>query len=310
MTVLGLDEDGFAVCDTLQELGATVTVVTDDPSSDHAAILGVLGVEVRDTGNPPETAGDLIIVSPAGESLSEAGELPDGVPVWSDVEFAHRVADKHGHAPTVVLVAGSGAHLLIARFAVEFLRRGGQKAFWGGHQAGVVLDALRDPGGWDTIVWVLDPARVQRLAGDPHTARHPDVVVCVDDTWDVELPTLAELYRNTEAFCIYRRGGGRSEQAVEEAEVIEGARAIGIGLDSPPVSDLGIVDGVVCDRAFLEDRRHTALELTTLQELSGSGISRPDDVLALLTAAAIARSQGVDPETIGSAISSWANAGS
>lgn len=307
VTVIGLDDVGFAVCDTLQELGARVTVVAEDPTSDHAAIVGVLGVQVREMDDLPDSPGDLIIISPSGEASTWNRAFCEGVPVWSDVEFASRVSDKRGVAPTVVLVAGGGDQVGIARMAVEFLRRAGLHTFWGGFQAGVVLDALRDPEGWDVVVWVVNPSQVDRLGREVDTARAPQVVVCVDDEWDVTVEVLSELFRNTQTYCVYRRGGNLTERAVEAAEVIEGARAIGIGLDSPPVSDLGIVDGVVCDRAFLDDRRHTALELTTLEELAACGLSSAADVFAVLTASAIARSQGVDPETIGAVIASWAD---
>ena len=36
----------------------------------------------------------------------------------------------------------------------------------------------------------------------------------------------------------------------------------------PGPSDLGVVDGILVDRAFLDDRRHAALELTTVADLA------------------------------------------
>jgi UDP-N-acetylmuramoylalanine--D-glutamate ligase len=85
---------------------------------------------------------------------------------------------------------------------------------------------------------------------------------------------------------------------VEDAEVIEGARAIGFGLDIPGPSDFGIVDGILCDRAFLEDRRNSAIELTTLDELAEAGLAAPHVVANILAASALARSYGVEPQVI------------
>ena len=62
---------------------------------------------------------------------------------------------------------------------------------------------------------------------------------------------------------------------VEDAEVVEGARAIGFDLGVPGPSDLGVVDGILVDRAFLEDRRTSALELTTVAELAEPRARRP-----------------------------------
>ena len=85
----------------------------------------------------------------------------------------------------------------------------------------------------------------------------------------------------------------------------EGCRAIGVGLDSPGMSDLGVVEDIVCDRAFLDDRRHRALELTTLGELGRAGVTTPEGVLRAMAALTIARGFDVSPELIGEAIARW-----
>jgi UDP-N-acetylmuramoylalanine--D-glutamate ligase len=85
---------------------------------------------------------------------------------------------------------------------------------------------------------------------------------------------------------------------VKDADVLEGARAIGVGLDSPGMSDLGLVEGILCDRAFLEDRAHQAFEISTTEELQEAGWVIPDDLPAVLAAIAIARSFDVTPALI------------
>jgi UDP-N-acetylmuramoylalanine--D-glutamate ligase len=85
---------------------------------------------------------------------------------------------------------------------------------------------------------------------------------------------------------------------VKDADVLEGARAIGIGLDSPGMSDLGLVEGILCDRAFLDDRAHQALEISTTEELQEAGWVIPDDLPTVLAAIAIARSYDAPPALI------------
>jgi UDP-N-acetylmuramoylalanine--D-glutamate ligase len=89
---------------------------------------------------------------------------------------------------------------------------------------------------------------------------------------------------------------------VEDAEVIEGCRAIGFGLDAPGPSDFGVVDGILCDRAFLEERATTALELTTAAELATAGLAAPHNIANVLAASALARSFGVVPAIIRDAL--------
>jgi hypothetical protein len=84
---------------------------------------------------------------------------------------------------------------------------------------------------------------------------------------------------------------------VEEADVVEGCRAIGFDLGVPGPSDLGVVDGILVDRAFLEDRRTSALELTTVADLAARGLARRI-VANILAASALARSLDVAPAAI------------
>ena len=108
----------------------------------------------------------------------------------------------------------------------------------------------------------------------------------------------AKVYENTEVACVYNRADANTLHMVEQADVIEGARAIGFGLDVPGPSDFGIVDGILCDRAFLDDRMHSAIELTTLDELREAGLAAPHVVANILAASALARSYGVAPQPI------------
>jgi UDP-N-acetylmuramoylalanine--D-glutamate ligase len=102
---------------------------------------------------------------------------------------------------------------------------------------------------------------------------------------------------------VYRRGVGTTEARVEEAEVVEGARAISVGLDAPGKSDVGLVQEILVDRAFLADRANQAWEISTLEELVEAGWALPDDVVVILTATAIARAFDVSPEAIAGVLS-------
>jgi UDP-N-acetylmuramoylalanine--D-glutamate ligase len=64
------------------------------------------------------------------------------------------------------------------------------------------------------------------------------------------------------------------------------------------MSDLGLVEGILCDRAFLDDRQNQALEVSTIDELREAGWMIPDDVPTILGAVAIARALDVPPAVI------------
>jgi UDP-N-acetylmuramoylalanine--D-glutamate ligase len=101
---------------------------------------------------------------------------------------------------------------------------------------------------------------------------------------------------------VYNKSDAATREMVEDAEVVDGARAIGFDLGVPGPSDLGVVDGILVDRAFLEDRRTSALELTTVADLAGQGLAAPHIVANILAASALARSLDVTPAAIRDAL--------
>jgi UDP-N-acetylmuramoylalanine--D-glutamate ligase len=110
------------------------------------------------------------------------------------------------------------------------------------------------------------------------------------------------VYAHTRVACVYNRADAATRRMVEDAEVVEGARAIGFGLDVPGPSDLGVVDGILVDRAFLDDRRTSALELCTVDDLAEHGLAAAHIVANALAAAALARSLDVAPAAVRAAL--------
>jgi UDP-N-acetylmuramoylalanine--D-glutamate ligase len=100
----------------------------------------------------------------------------------------------------------------------------------------------------------------------------------------------AKIYQGIQASCVYNVSDPVTEQMVEDAEVVEGARAIGFTLGTPGLSMLGVVDDLLVDRAFIEQRRDSALELAKVSDVSPAA---PHNVANALAAAALARSYGV-----------------
>jgi len=82
---------------------------------------------------------------------------------------------------------------------------------------------------------------------------------------------------------------------VREADVEEGCRAIGFTLGTPGPSQLGVVDGILVDRAFVADRQKQAQELA---ETSDVNPPAPHNIANALAAAALARAFGVPPKAV------------
>ncbi len=315
--VAGAGVTGFAVADTLAELGARVVIATDAIDSLRANMCEVIGVDVALTSSsdpvPPGVSdfdAEVMVVSPGYAPhhplIRWANER--GMAIWSDIELAWRLRDKVRVADWI-LVTGTNGKTTTTQLTAAMLAEAGHRVAPCGNIGVSVLDAVRDPAGFDVFVVELSSFQLHYATGlEPYAA------VCLNIAEDhldwhgsmaAYIDAKARVYSHTRVACVYNRADAHTLTMVEQAEVVEGARAIGIGLDTPGLSDLGIVDGILCDRAFLDDRRDRALELTTIDELREHGLASPHIVVDILAAAALARSYGVSPENISAALSTF-----
>lgn len=321
VAVLGLGVTGFAVADTLAELGAEVTVYARDRDDDRARILDVIGVRLvvhpldEVPGDLAEEAPELIVVSPGFRPdhpvLRWAGEAD--VPVWGDIELAWRVRDKV-KAADWMLVTGTNGKTTTVQLAATLIAANGARVAPCGNIGVPVLDAVRDPIGYDVLVVELSSFQLHTMPTTGPGAVHPFSSVCLnlaDDHLDwhgsaeAYRDAKAKVYQHTRVACVYNRADEATMHMVEDAEVEEGARAIGFGLDTPGPSDFGVVDGILCDRAFLDERRTAALEITTLDELEPNGLAVPHIVANILAASALARSYDVPVGVIHDALATF-----
>ncbi|MBN9606749.1 MAG: hypothetical protein J0G30_09080 [Actinomycetales bacterium] len=329
VVVLGLGVAGFAFADTLVELGAEVTVLAADAADDRRELVGIVGAQARLVDDAAMAAAlreiepDLVLVSPGfardHPALEAAREA--GVPVWGELETAWRLRDKHGEASRWLLVAGGTPERAagVAEAAAAMLRAEGIAAVPAGEGSLPVLDAIRDPAGYPVLVIAASAAQLSALpapaeddaaaVGDP---RLPAPLAAVVLRFPSEPPAEAARFGGDEAYraalggayhrvrvaCVYDLGDAGTRELVEQAVVHDGARAIGVGLGVPGPSDLGVVDGILVDRAFLEERRSHALELGSLETLLADGRGTPEQVHGLLTAAALARAAGATPAAV------------
>lgn len=324
VVVLGLSVTGFSVADTLAELGADVLVVTEHADEEYARLVPVIGATLW-TGPlsevPREVAEhdpEVVIASPGfpPHHAVVAWALESGVPLWGDLELAWRVRDKvvraGGRPAEWVLITGTNGKTTTTQLTASMLVAGGLRAAPCGNIGVPVLDAVRDPGGFDVLVVEISSHQLWYLslqAGpDPVS---PWASVCLnlaDDhlqwhgSFQAYRDAKAVVYEHTRAACVYNKSDVATREMVEQADVVEGCRAIGFDLGVPGPSDLGVVDGILVDRAFLDERRTSALELITVAELAERGLAAPHVVANALAAAALARSLDVAPAAVAEAL--------
>jgi UDP-N-acetylmuramoylalanine--D-glutamate ligase len=305
--VAGFGVSGFAAADNLTHLGAAVTAL-DESAEGHqkaekAELLEVLGATVRLGAGATETLPDdvdLVVTSPGWRPSAPllAQAHARGVPVWGEVELAWRLRDPDHRTPWLV-VTGTNGKTTTTRMLDAILRADGLRSQAVGNVGLPIVEAVMDPVPYDVLAVELssfqlhytesmsaEAAAVLNIAED-HLDWYPSMEDYVADK--------SRAYEHVQRACVYNVEDPLTEQLVREADVVEGARAVGFTLGVPAVGMLGVVEDILADRAFIEQRASSAAELCALVDLADpeGRPPAPHTVQNALAAAALARAHGV-----------------
>lgn len=306
VTVAGLGVSGIPAAKVLHGLGAVVTVVNDgddERARAQAAELEALGVAVRlgDGATLPEGT-DLVVTAPGwqpGKPLFAAAEAA-GVPVWGDVELAWRLRDLDGREPAPWLaVTGTNGKTTTVQMLASILKAAGLRTAAVGNIGVSLLDAVLGEEKYDVLAVELSS---YQLHWAPSLRAHSAVVLNLAPDhldWHGSMEAYAadkgRVYEGNRVACVYNVADKATEDLVREADVEEGCRAIGFTLGAPGPSQLGVADGILVDRAFVENRQKNAQELA---EVSDVRPPAPHNIANALAAAALARAYGVPARAV------------
>ncbi|MGI5442731.1 UDP-N-acetylmuramoyl-L-alanine--D-glutamate ligase [Streptomyces shenzhenensis] len=303
VTVAGLGVSGVPAAKVLHGLGAQVTVVNDgddERARAQAAELTALGVTVRlgDGDTLPEGT-DLIVTAPGwrpDKPLFTAAERA-GVPVWGDVELAWRL--RGPDAAPWLAVTGTNGKTTTVRMLAAILEAAGLRTAAVGNIGVSLLDAVLGDEKYDVLAVELSS---YQLHWAPSLRAHSAVVLNLAPDhldWHGSMEAYAadkgRVYEGNRVACVYNVADKATEDLVRGADVEEGCRAVGFTLGAPAPSQLGVVDGILVDRAFVENRQRAAQELA---EVSDIDPPVPHNVANALAAAALARAFGVPAKAV------------
>lgn len=303
--VAGFGVSGFAAADNLTHLGASVTALAEGARNadelEKAELLEILGARVLlhagATATLPDDV-DLLVVSPGFRPDSplvvQAHER--GVPVWGEVELAWRLRDP-AHDTPWLCVTGTNGKTTTVQMLDSILRAAGLRSRAVGNVGTPIVEAVMDPEPYD--VFAVELSSFQLHYTHSMSPQASAVLNIAEDhlDWYDGPSAMADyaadkgrIFERTQLACVYNVADPATEELVREADVVEGARAIGFTLGTPSVGMVGLVEDVLADRAFLEQRDSSAAELCTLDDLASQA---PHFVANALAAAALARAHGV-----------------
>ena len=317
--VAGLGVSGFAAADNLLHLGARVTVLDESAPeegapAERATLLEIPGADLRlgrgSTAALPEAV-DLVVTSPGWRPSSPllVQARHRRVPLWGEVELGWRLdhrGDRPEDAPPPtpwLAVTGTNGKTTTTEMLDSILRAAGLRSVACGNIGMPVVEAVMTmpPSNPPYDVLAVELSSFQLHYTRSLACESAAVLNVAEDhlDWHGTLEDYARdkgrVYQGVERACVYNVADPRTERLVEDAEVVEGARAIGFTLGVPGVGMLGLVDEVLADRAFIEQRRHSAAELCTLEDLPSPA---PHVVADALAAAALARAHGVSQAAV------------
>ncbi|WP_189427550.1 UDP-N-acetylmuramoyl-L-alanine--D-glutamate ligase [Streptomyces thermoviolaceus] len=301
VTVAGLGVSGVPAAKVLHGLGARVTVVNDgddERARAQAEKLQALGIAVRlGDGDSLPDGTELIVTAPGwkpDKALFRAAEKAD-VPVWGDVELAWRLRDHGGRTPAPWLaVTGTNGKTTTVQMLASILKAAGLRTAAVGNIGVSLLDAVLGEETYDVLAVELSS---YQLHWAPSLRAHSAAVLNLAPDhldWHGSMEAYAadkgRIYEGNRIACVYNAADKATEDLVREADVEEGCWAIGFTLGTPAPSQLGVVDGILVDRAFVPNRQKNAQELAEVADIRPPA---PHNIANALAAAALARAYGV-----------------
>jgi UDP-N-acetylmuramoylalanine--D-glutamate ligase len=307
--VAGFGASGFAAADNLLHLGATVTALADAATPEQlekAELLEILGADVRlapgATSTLPDDV-DVLVTSPGFRpdapllAQARARELP----VWGEVELAWRLraAGSDGRPAPWLCVTGTNGKTTTVQMLDAILQAAGLHSIAAGNVGLPIVEAVMDPTPYD--VFAVELSSFQLHYTQSLSAESAAVLNVAEDhlDWYPSMDQYAadkgRIYEQVQRACVYNVADPVTERLVRDANVVDGARAIGFTLGTPAVGMLGVVEDFLVDRAFIEQRQSSAAELCTISDLASPA---PHFVANALAAAALARAHGISQAAV------------
>lgn len=307
VVVIGLAKTGFSVADTLHELGAKVLIVSDSASAEILDIVEVLGIPSV-IGNQTEQQiaiedfnPDLIVVSPGVPPTNALviSAIENEIPIWGDVDLAWRLRDRFNNNQEWICITGTNGKTTVVELTEAMLLASGVRAVACGNIGKPILDCIRDPAEFEVLVVEMSSFQLHYMNSlEPFSAACLNIAEDHLDwhgSFEAYRQSKERIYQGTKVACVYNLEDSATEAMVQAATVNEGARAIGFGLGTPKPSNVGFVDEFLVDRAFLDQRADSALEIASFDDFHGLGVLTPHLLSNIAAATALARSFGVPP---------------
>ncbi|MFW0791672.1 UDP-N-acetylmuramoyl-L-alanine--D-glutamate ligase [Gordonia sp. CPCC 205333] len=305
--VAGAGAAGRSAAAYLAGVGARVCLVDDRYSTPGREVFGgveVSGISIDRALSDGLTDVDLLVVSPGfapTHPLPVAAQAA-GVPVWGEVELAWQLdrAGVLGEPRTWLVVTGTNGKTTTTGMVEAIMTAAGRHAAACGNYGLTVLDAMVAPRRADVLCAELSSFQLHWAP-----SVHADAAVVLNVAEDhLDWHGSFAAYAAAKALALQAAVAVVGEDDVVASTLPVGAdsRRVGFTLARPAPGQLGVLDGVLTDRAFGDGESAELISADAIRPAGPSGIA---DALA---AAALARAVGVSPQQVAAGLRTFAPA--
>lgn len=308
IAVVGMGVSGQAAAAALESYADATVSMWDGRGDDAGARL--LTPEALLDWYP-----DIVVVSPGLPAVGDVHEAlhARSIPAWSEVELAWRMRsrDEAGQAAPWLAITGTNGKTTTVNMVAAMAAEAGVSAAAVGNVGDPIVTAVTREDGPDLLAVELSSFQLYSTSSMSPLAS--GCLNIADDHLDwhgspeAYRDAKARVYDSTRVACLYPLDDPIVAAMVENADVVEGARAIGLTRGVPAPGQIGLVEDMIVERAFGPERFTSANELFQVSDLEH--LAHGDLPVHLLSdammAAGLVRAAGVQPESIRSALRSF-----
>lgn len=286
--ILGAGVTGLAVARSLSKRGAQVSLADD-------AVTEVDGFSVAITNSYSAVNFDALVISPGWKSdhnlILEAQK--SGVALWNEVDLAWNLRAELVPNQRWIALTGTNGKTTTVEMAAAMLREGGVSAIACGNVGTTVIESVESPEKYEVLVLELSSFQLHWIREASFVAASILNIAQDHVDWHGGFNEYAQAKM---AILDRSRTGifnGDDAEVVSRSAHWQG-RKVFFSLDTPGPGEIGVVEELLVDRAFVSDPQEAAMIAEVVDVIP----TVPHNVANALAAAGLARAIGIPHEAI------------
>ena len=281
--VAGGGVTGSSVARFLATEGAKVTIVDENPNlKTEFTLLAPQSVEVSQYST--------VVISPGWKESHPliAACIAAGIEILNEIDIAWSIAQERSPHQKWLALTGTNGKTTTVEMAAAMFQRAGLKAVACGNVGDTVIDAVTHKDSFDYLIIELSSFQLHWMKS-AHFVSSAILNIAEDHLdwhggFDAYCDAKLSLLRHSDMAIL----NGDDGEIVKRAHTWKG-RKVFFSLDTPSPGELGLVENLLIDRAFVSDPQ----EAQMIAQINDIVPTLPHSVSNALAASGLARSVGV-----------------